>query len=32
VNVVVGSGWIGGCTGVEVRDSAGGTLALTERD
>lgn len=30
VTVVVGSGWIGECTGVEVRDGDGATLALRE--
>ena len=32
VTVVVGSGWIGECTGVEVHDGEGITLALAERD
>lgn len=32
VTVVVGSGWIGECTGVQVRDGTGATAALVERD
>lgn len=32
VTVVVGSGWIGECTGAEVRDGEGASFALTERD
>lgn len=32
VTVVVGSGWIGECTGAEVRNGEGASFALTERD